>query len=81
MFALIALIAIVVLIGGMAMVAISVNEFTKKMETFRQVLDARYTMEPIVKEKPQSKQAEAKGNRENTLTASIDNLLRTKDSK
>ncbi len=81
MFAFIALIAIVILLGGMAMAAISVNEFAKKMETFRQVLDARYTIEPVIKVKPESKQAAAKGNRENTLTASIDNLLRNKDSK
>lgn len=81
MFALFALIAVVVLIAGMVVAAVSVNEFAKKMETFRQALDARYTMELIVKPKPKSPQAETKANRENTLTASIDNLLRNKDSK
>jgi biopolymer transport protein ExbB/TolQ len=59
MLILLGLICLIVMIGSMAVVAVSVNEFAKKMEEFRQVLESRYVLEPIVKIKANQKKTKA----------------------
>jgi hypothetical protein len=51
MFFLFALLGTVALLIAMAVVAVSVNDFAKQMESFRKILDARYTIEPVKKTK------------------------------
>jgi hypothetical protein len=59
MFILLGFICFLVIIGAMAMVAISINDFAKKMEDFRQILETRYVLEPIIKVKAKQKKAKA----------------------
>jgi hypothetical protein len=59
MLILLGFICLIVMLLAMAMVAISINDFAKKMDEFREILDTRYVLEPVVQVKAKQKKAKA----------------------
>ncbi len=52
MLLVLALVCLVIMLAAMAVVAVSVNEFSKKMEEFHQILETRYSLEAALPVKP-----------------------------
>ncbi len=75
MFTFFIIVCTLVMIAGMAVVAVTVNEFAKKMDEFRAVLETRYALEPIANAKKKAKE-----NMKSATSASpLDNLLKKTD--
>lgn len=76
MFTFFIIVCIFVMIAGMAVVAVTVNEFAKNLEEFRTVLETRYALEPIT-----SAKKKAKENMKSATSASnaLDTLLKKTD--
>lgn len=75
MFTFFIIVCTLVMIVGMAVVAVTVNEFAKNMEEFRTTLEKRYALEPIA-----SAKKKAKENMKAATSASpLDNLLKKTD--
>lgn len=76
MFTFFIIVCVFVMIAGMAVVAVTVNEFAKNLEEFRAVLETRYALEPITNAKKKSKE-----NMKTATSASnpLDTLLKKTD--